>query len=594
MPRPPAWYRRRPTALALVTALLAILLPPPTAMAAAAAVPEVPKVLIGQDFPDPDILRVGDTWYAYSTNNSLHVPVASAPTIDGPWSMRGDAMPQGWHDGWSEYGYTWAPDVAANADGSFTLTYTARHTASGKQCIGVALANSPLGPFVPYGGQPLICTTSIGGAIDANTFLASNGTRWLMWKNDGNAIGQSSTLWVQQAVDNGARLIGTRYSMLSAPAGQVIEAPDIIERDGRYVLFYSGGDYGGCGYLTSYATSTNLGGPWTRAAQPLMTTGNTGLCGPGGADVVTEADGLTGGDKVVLHGWVGGARHMFSIDLSWVNGFPVQGGHRAASLDGNGRAEVAEILADGTVHAAQNYKGFATMPYSASLQIADKRHDPSRVRFADLNDDGRKEMIEIQANGEIHAWLNSGGFRANAFTTEIVIATGFFVPGRVKFADLDDDGRAELIEATENGTGDVKAWHNDLAFAAMPYGAQKLIADGFYVAARTFFADIDGDGRDEIIAVQDQPGHPVDAWHNDRGFVDRPYGDMVTIADGFDEPERVRFMDLDADGRDEIAAVQDTGDIQAWHNDEGFRIRPYGDSVIIGDGWDEPARTFFI
>ncbi len=445
--------------------------------------------------------------------------MASAPTIDGPWQIRGDAMPTGWSDGWSQYGATWAPDVFANPDGSFTLTYTARHVASGKQCIGVALAGSPLGPFVPYGGQPLICTTESGGAIDANTFLAADGTRWLLWKNDGNAIGQPSTLWAQQAVDNGARLIGSRIAMISAPAGQVIEAPDIVQRDGRFVLFYSGGDYGGCGYLTSYATASALTGPWTRASQPLMTSANTGLCGPGGADVITQADGLTGGDKIMLHGWVNGARHLFSIDLSWVNGLPVQGGHRAASLDGDGRAEIALLRSDGTIDAFQNYKGFAERPYSASVRIAAGFTDPGRVRFADLNDDGRKEIIAIQPNGEIHAWLNFGGFSQNPFGNSVLLATGFTQPDRVKFADLDDDGRAELILVTGNATGEVRAWHNHLAFATMPYGANVVIADGFPDPARTSFTDLDGDGRDEIAAVQTDG--KVVAWHNDLGFAAR-------------------------------------------------------------------------
>ncbi|GAA0626697.1 family 43 glycosylhydrolase [Kribbella sandramycini] len=590
MSRPFPRYRRLLTlavALTLTTAAYQ-----PGAAAVAPPVPEVPKVMISQDFPDPDVLKVGDTWYAYSTNNSLHVPVASAPTIDGPWRMRGDAMPQGWSDGWSRYGATWAPDVAANADGSFTLTYTARHVASNRQCIGVALSSSPLGPFVPYGGQPLICTTQSGGAIDANTFVAADGTRWLLWKNDGNAVGQSSTLWAQQAVDNGARLIGTRIAMLTAPAGQVIEAPDIVQRDGRLTLFYSGGSYEGCGYVTAYATATSMAGPWTRAAAPFMTTGNTGLCGPGGADVITEADGLTGGDKVMVHAWVNGARHLFSIDLTWSNGAPVQGGHRAASLDGNGRADLAVVRPNGVVEAFQNYKGFAHRPYSSPLQIADGFTDPARVRFADLNDDGRKEIIAIQPNGEIHAWLNWGGFRVNPFGNSVVIATGFTQPDRVKFADLDDDGRAELILVTGDQYGNVRAWHNDGAFSTMPYGDDTIIADGFTDPARTFFADIDGDGRDEIAAVQ--VGGEVVAWHNDRGFAPRPYGDSVLIADGFTVPAEVRFMDLDHDGRDEIASIEPNGEIWAWHNDEGFTTTPYGDMLLIADGFHEPARALFI
>ncbi|SEF18798.1 family 43 glycosylhydrolase [Jiangella alba] len=553
---------------------------------ATAVPPEVPKQLIAQDFPDPDLVRVGSTWYAYATNNFAHVPVASAPTIDGPWTVRGDAMPGGPSPSWATAGRTWAPDVHLNGDGTLTMTYTAWHTASGRQCIGVATATNALGPFTPA-GSPLICPLGQGGAIDANTFVAADGTRYLLWKNDGNAIGQPSTLWLVRTTNNGTALVGGSTALLTSSG--VIEAPDIVQRGGQFVLFYSGGSYGGCGYETRYATANSAGGPYSVAGQALMTQGNTGICGPGGADVVTAADGLTGGDKVVFHGWVGGARHLYSVDLSWVGNVPVQGGRRAVSLDGDGRSELAVVEAGGAVRAWHNDLGFATMPYGDSAIIGTGVTDPARVRFADLDDDGRAEQIHLQPNGDVQAWHNDVGFGTMPYGDSVIIATGFTDPTRVRFADLDDDGRAELINIQADGQ--VQAWHNDGAFSAMPYGASRIIATGF-TASRTAFADIDGDGRDEIIAVQ--ANGDVQAWHNDAGFATMPYGNSVIIADGFTDPARVRFPDLDGDGRAEIAAIQTDGQIRAWHNDAGFVTRPYGDSLVVGAGFTDPGRAIFI
>ena len=44
------------------------------------------------------------------------------------------------------------------------------------------------------------------------------------------------------------------------------------------------------------------------------------VCGPGGADFV--------GDKVFLHGWVNGSRHLYVADLGWAGDFPVVRGSR--------------------------------------------------------------------------------------------------------------------------------------------------------------------------------------------------------------------------------------------------------------------------
>jgi beta-xylosidase len=165
-------------------------------------------------------------------------------------------MPGGPSADWAQPGRTWAPDVYPNPDGTYTLTYTAWHKASGRQCIGVATATSPLGPFRPVGTTPLICPLDLGGAIDPNTFVAADGTRYLVWKNDGNAIGGPSTLWLTRTADNGRTLVGGNTAMLTSSG--VIEAPDLVQRGSQYVLFFSGGGYNDCNYLTSYATSTGL------------------------------------------------------------------------------------------------------------------------------------------------------------------------------------------------------------------------------------------------------------------------------------------------------------------------------------------------
>jgi hypothetical protein len=310
--------RRLLPALLVVLGLSAFLPPPVHAVATAAV---FPAQIIGEDFPDPDVFEQNGTWYAYSTNNGRgHVPVATAPSANGPWTIRGDAMPGGPSSGWAQPGRTWAPDVYPNPDGSYTLTYTAWHTSSGRQCIGVATATSPLGPFTPVGSQPLICPLNLGGAIDANTFIANDGTRYLVWKNDGNAIGQPSTLWLTRTANNGTTLVGGNSALLTSSG--VIEAPDLVQRGSQFVLFFSGGGYTHCNYLTSYATATSLSGPWTTAFRPLMTTASfdNAICGPGGADFV--------GDKVFVHGWVNGSRHLYVADVGWPNDYPVVRGSR--------------------------------------------------------------------------------------------------------------------------------------------------------------------------------------------------------------------------------------------------------------------------
>ena len=83
---------------------------------AAAASPTVAgetfeNAVIRRDFPDPGIIRVGDTYYAYSTNAaSRNVPLATSTDLVN-WDYQADAMPS--LPSWAQLGgsYVWAPEV---------------------------------------------------------------------------------------------------------------------------------------------------------------------------------------------------------------------------------------------------------------------------------------------------------------------------------------------------------------------------------------------------------------------------------------------------------------------------------------------------
>jgi hypothetical protein len=83
-------------AIAALVLPLTMLNPPAEATVQRTTAAAFPADIIGEDFPDPDVFEKNGTWYAYSTNSGRgHVPVASAPSANGPWTIRGDAMPGG-------------------------------------------------------------------------------------------------------------------------------------------------------------------------------------------------------------------------------------------------------------------------------------------------------------------------------------------------------------------------------------------------------------------------------------------------------------------------------------------------------------------
>ncbi|MGW7452547.1 family 43 glycosylhydrolase [Streptomyces sp. NPDC054787] len=303
--------------------------------------------VLGRNFPDPDVVKVGRTYHAYATNGEAANIQHATSTDLVHWSpAETDPLP---HLGnWAEptRSLVWAPEVFANGQG-FTMHYTARDRASGKQCIGVALSASPDGPFLPTGTGPLVCPAGQGGAIDAASYT-EDGRRYLLWKNDGNCCELPTRIHLQPVSWDGTRTTGEPVALIGqdrAWEGQLVEAPTLVRRDGHYVLFYSADFYGDHRYKTGYAVATRLTGPYVKAAAPLMSTESFGgaVRGPGGQDVVTGPDGQ---DRILFHGWSHespGRRFLYAADLGFADGRPVVRGSKALHQAEHARVQRASV-----------------------------------------------------------------------------------------------------------------------------------------------------------------------------------------------------------------------------------------------------------
>jgi beta-xylosidase len=277
----------------------------------------------GRDSPDPFVLADGDRWAVYSTQvGFLNVPVATSPDL-ATWSPPTDALPG--LPTWAEWGRTWAPAVLARP-GGFVLYFTARSAVIGRQCIGVASSNVATGPFTSAAAEPLVCQQRLGGSIDPHPFVDEDGTPYLLWKADGNAVGSASVLFAQRLGPDGITMAGDAIPLLQNDAAwedPLIENPALVRLDGRYLLLYSGGWWESDGYATGYASCETPLGPCTKVTteRPLHTS-DSGVAGPGGATVLAGP----GGDLwLVHHGWTpgavgyadGGARSLRFASLEW-------------------------------------------------------------------------------------------------------------------------------------------------------------------------------------------------------------------------------------------------------------------------------------
>ncbi|MEV4762635.1 glycoside hydrolase family 43 protein [Micromonospora chokoriensis] len=283
--------------------------------------------VVSTDAPDPQAIQVGDTWYLFHTNSQGHnVPVrTSSDLVD--WTEAEDALPT--LPDWADPGKTWAPEAIELAPDRFLLYYTVAGRESGRQCVGRAVASAPQGPYRDEATGPLICQAELGGAIDASPYRDTDGSLWLLWKNDGNAIGVDTWLWSQRLADDGLTLVGEPTKLLKQTEpweGTLIEGPFFHRQDGRLLLFFAANAYDRAEYAEGYAVCESPTGPCVKAAENPILKSTDVASGPGHASMVVK-DGRT---WLLYHAWPPGqegstdpGRQVWLDEVTWVDGKPV-------------------------------------------------------------------------------------------------------------------------------------------------------------------------------------------------------------------------------------------------------------------------------
>ena len=276
------------------------------------------------DFPDPDVINAGGTYFAYGTNAAGgNIQIIESSDLS-TWKTVGNALPG--LPAWASPNATWAPGVMRIA-GSYLLYYTVR--AGPTECISVARASHPQGPFVDSSPGPLVCQSSVGGSIDPAPYTDSSGNPYLTWKSNGGG-GQPATIWAQALNGTGrAMAAGSSPVALLFPSqsweGSVVEGPFMWSQAGAYYLFYSGNEWDTASYAEGVAACQGPLGPCTKVLSHPLYGSQPNLVGPGGASVFGDSRGNV---WIAFHGWLPGAvgypnaRLLFLRMLTFVGGVP--------------------------------------------------------------------------------------------------------------------------------------------------------------------------------------------------------------------------------------------------------------------------------
>lgn len=239
----------------------------------------------------------------------------------------------------------WAPQIIqSQKDGRYYLYYSLSTWGDPNPGIGVAVADSPEGPFTDLG--QILRSDEIGVANSIDPFFTSikKGSRYtyyLFW-------GSFNGIYCIQMQDEKTIYPGAKPTMI---ANNLYEASYIYQHDGKFYFF---GSMGSCcegresQYRVKVAKADNILGPYLNdLGQDIKTngvegkaflTGNAdlGFVGPGhNAEIIQDNDGryfilyhavdiLSGeGDGTLAPGSTATRRPLMLDEITWVDGWPV-------------------------------------------------------------------------------------------------------------------------------------------------------------------------------------------------------------------------------------------------------------------------------
>ncbi len=212
---------------------------------------------------------VMDDWKLYTTEDMVnwtdHGVVASYKTFH--WA-KGDA---------------WAIQVVER-DGKFYLYAPITSAINNRPAIGVAVADSPYGPFYDPLGHPLVQTKE--GDIDPTVFIDDDRQAHLYW---GNPFLYHAKLNEDMISLNGniteipmtSEAFGVREGNVEKRPTLYEEAPWLYKREGLYYLLWGGGPIP---EHLGYSTSESPVGPWKYGGTLMPTEGRSFTNHPGIVD----------------------------------------------------------------------------------------------------------------------------------------------------------------------------------------------------------------------------------------------------------------------------------------------------------------------
>ncbi|KAK2757692.1 hypothetical protein FQN54_004661 [Arachnomyces sp. PD_36] len=254
---------------------------------------------------------------------------------------------------------------------------------------------------------------------------------------------------------------------------------------------------------------------------------------------------------------------------------------RLGDVDGDGRLDYCVIADNGDIECWRNGWIFDEAKYWQYLGViftGKDKGDIDGVRLVDLNGDHRADWLYVNDDGSVETYINNRGHDKSLVPDwrDAGKTHGGFPDlennrNYIKFGRMTATGKADYMWSqyapgnSEEVYTEIKWWENHGG------GGTILKSDNNH------YCDMDGDGSDDYVAIS-----PIGEFQLFRNIHDPPnWGQDGIIFNQYWPHKRIRIADIDGDGKCDIIFLQEDATIATWYktqysDDDGFDFTRMG------------------
>ena len=267
----------------------------------------------------------------------------------------------------------------------------------------------------------------------------------------------------------------------------------------------------------------------------------------------------------------------------------------AVDFDADGDADIlTAFFFDNKIAWYENRLNQTEQDFGPQKIITTTANAVGAVLGADLNGDGDADVLSVFSNDDKIAWYeNRINQTEQDFGSQKIIATAANGASSVYAADLDGDGRKDVLSASQS---DHKvAWYkNRLDQPQQDYGSQQIITNTIEGAISVFSIDLDGDSDSDVVSAFSE-GDQIAWFENRLNQLEQDFGSPQIISSLVDRVRSIFSVDLDGDGDADVLSASANDDKIAWYENRLNQLeKDFGPQRIISTAVDGAWSVFAI